>query len=103
MLTQRLESILAVSSKGGSGVGALKPGTKKGFWLIADAELIVYGATEADAMLTVQGKPVKLRPDGTFSLRFAFPDGELDIPIKAMSADQSDSRQITIKAKRHTK
>ena len=103
MLTQRLESILSVSSKGGSGVGVLKPGAKKGFWLIADAELIVYGATEADAMLTVQGKPVKLRPDGTFTLRFAFPDGELDIPIKAMSADLADTKQITIKAKRHTK
>jgi uncharacterized protein len=103
LLTQRLESVLSVSSKGGSGVGAIRPGTKRGFWLVADAELIVYGATESDALVTVQGKPVKLRPDGTFTLRFAFPDGELDIPIKAMSADMAESRQITIKTKRHTK
>jgi hypothetical protein len=65
--------------------------------------LIVYGATEPDALLTVQGKPVKLRPDGTFTLRFAFPDGELTIPVKAISADTIDSRQITITAKRKTK
>ncbi|MDD5132524.1 MAG: DUF4912 domain-containing protein [bacterium] len=102
ILTQRLESVLAVSSKSGSGVGPVRP-EKRGFWLIADAELIVYGATEPDALLTVQGKPVKLRPDGTFSLRFAFPDGELNIPIKAISADTIDSRQITINAKRKTK
>ncbi len=102
VLTQRLESVLAVSSKGGSGVGPVRP-EKRGFWLIADAELIVYGATEPDALLTVQGKPVKLRPDGTFTLRFAFPDGELAIPIKAISADTIDSRQITITAKRKTK
>lgn len=102
ILTQRLESVLAVSSKSGSGVGPVKP-EKRGFWLIADAELIVYGATEPDALLTVQGKPVKLRPDGTFSLRFAFPDGELTIPIKAISADTIDTRQINITAKRKTK
>lgn len=103
MLTQRLESVLAVSSKGGSGVGAIKPEKKRGFWLVADAELIVYGATESDALLSIQGKPVKLREDGTFTLRFAFPDGELPIPIKAMSADMVESRQITITAKRKTK
>ncbi len=102
ILAQRLESVLAVSSKSGSGAGPVRP-EKRGFWLIADAELIVYGATEPDALLTVQGKPVKLRPDGTFSLRFSFPDGELTIPIKAISADTIDTRQITITAKRKTK
>lgn len=103
MITQRLESVLAVSSKGGSGVGVLKPEQKRGFWLIADAELIVYGATEPNAEVTVQGKPVKLRSDGTFSLRFSFPDGEIPVPIKATSADLIDTRQITITAKRKTK
>lgn len=102
LLAQRLETVLAVSSKSGSGVGPVRPGNR-GFWLTADAELIVYGATEPDALLTVQGKPVRLRPDGTFTLRFAFPDGELAIPIKAISADTIDTRQITITAKRKTK
>lgn len=104
MLTKRLESVLAVSSKGGSsGVIPGRPEQQRGFWLIADAELIVYGATEPDAEVTVQGKPLKLRPDGTFSLRFSFPDGEIHIPIKAVSADTVDQRQITITTKRKTK
>ncbi len=48
---------------------------QKGFWLKADTELIVYGSTEPDAKLTVQGQNVTLRPDGSFSLRFYLPDG----------------------------
>lgn len=46
------------------------------FWLVADAELIVYGATEPDASVTIGGRPIKLNADGTFryhtSLRMAF-------------------------------
>jgi len=29
------------------------------FWLIADAELIVYGATEPDANVTIGGRPMR--------------------------------------------
>lgn len=74
----------------------------RGFWLRADAELIIYGATEPDARVFVQGKPVKLRADGTFSLRFALPDGEHEIPIQAESADGMDRKQIKIKVSRQT-
>jgi hypothetical protein len=73
-----------------------KPGEKpKGFWLKADTELIVYGATEPDARLTVQGKPVALRPDGSFSLRFYLPDGKQEYPIHAVSNDGTMEREIT--------
>jgi len=33
------------------------------FWLWVDCELIVYGATEPDAKVTVQGRPIALRHD----------------------------------------
>jgi len=65
------------------------------FWLIVNTELIVYGATEPDAKVTVQGKEIKLRPDGTFSLRFALPDGKQVIPVKAVSGDKEEERVIT--------
>ncbi|MFH0855311.1 MAG: DUF4912 domain-containing protein [Candidatus Omnitrophota bacterium] len=73
----------------------VKKHLKRGFWLKVDCELIVYGATEANAKVTVQGKPVSLRPDGTFTLRFALPDGKQVIPVKAVSADKMDERTIT--------
>lgn len=68
---------------------------KKDFWLVVNTELIVYGATQADAKVTVKGQPIKLKPDGTFSLRFALPDGKQVIAVEAWSADGQDSRSVT--------
>lgn len=77
---------------------------KKGdFWLKVETELIVYGATEPDAKVTVCGMPIKLNPDGRFSLRFALPDGEYDIPVEAHSADNKFHKSITPFVKRETK
>lgn len=73
------------------------------FWLAADCELIVYGATQADAKVTVAGKEIKLRPDGTFTLRFALPDGKQVIPIKAVSSDKIEERTIAPIVSRETK
>ncbi len=73
------------------------------FWLIVNTELIVYGATEPDAKVKVQGKAIKLRPDGTFTLRFALPDGKQVIPVEANSADDIDYRVITPIVTRETK
>jgi len=76
---------------------------QKGFWLVVNTELIVYGATEPDATVTVQNQPVCLRPDGTFSLRFALPDGKQVIPVKATSFDKSEDRTITPIVNRETR
>jgi uncharacterized protein len=82
----------------GSGASPVKgkriPGERK-FWLVVNTELIVYGATEPDAKVTVQGKDIPLRSDGTFTLRFALPDGKQVIPVHATSADGIDERTIT--------
>jgi uncharacterized protein len=51
----------------------------------------------------VQGKPISLRRDGTFSLRFALPDGRQVIPLKAVSADKVEERTITPTVSRETK
>jgi len=73
------------------------------FWLIVNTELIVYGATESDAKVTIQGKEIRLRPDGTFSLRFALPDGKQVIPVEATSSDGIDTRTITPIVSKETK
>ncbi len=109
----------AVSSWGGSpargrlpGRGEAAPGAAPGmealfmpedrtaevpsdFWLVVNTELIVYGATEPDAVLTIQGHRVKLRPDGTFSVRFALPDGRQVIRVEAVSSDGGHRRSVT--------
>lgn len=75
---------------------------KKGFWFNVNAELIIYGATEPDASVTIGGRTIKLRPDGTFSYRFALPDGQYDLPAVATSADGSDSRAAELAFSRRT-
>ena len=75
---------------------------RKGFWFNVNAELIIYGATEPDAAVTIGGRKIQLRKDGTFSFRFALPDGNYDLPVQATSADQSDSRRAELKFSRAT-
>lgn len=75
---------------------------RKGFWFNVNAELIIYGATEPDAIVTIGGRKIQLRRDGTFSFRFALPDGNYDLPVQATAADQSDSRRAELKFSRAT-
>src|SRR5665213_3055245 len=76
--------------------------TAKGFWFNVNAELIIYGATEPDAKVTLGGHQIKLRSDGTFSFRFALPDGKYDLPAVAISADGTDGRAAELKFSRET-
>lgn len=73
------------------------------FWLQVATEVILYGATEPDAALTVMGQPVPLRPDGTFTLRFALPEGKFDMPVHAVSKSKEHERKITPVVERTTR
>lgn len=74
----------------------------KSFWFNINAEVVVYGATEPDASVTIGGRKVALRPDGSFSFRFALPDGQYSLPALAVSADESDSREAALHFSRAT-
>ena len=65
--------------------------------------MIVYGATEPNARVTLQGEPVKLRSDGTFTMRFSLPDSRQIIPAVAASADGVEERTIVLAVERNTK
>ncbi|MBM3255403.1 MAG: DUF4912 domain-containing protein [Candidatus Omnitrophica bacterium] len=93
----------AVASVGMSSSPVKKPVKERQFWMVVNTELIVYGATEPDAKVTVQGKDIRLRPDGTFTLRFALPDGRQVIPVQATSADAAETRTITPVVTKETK
>jgi uncharacterized protein len=77
-------------------------GPAKSFWFNVNAELIIYGATEPDAKVTLGGHEIKLRSDGTFSYRFALPDGNYDLPAVAVSACGDDARAADLKFSRDT-
>jgi uncharacterized protein len=75
---------------------------RKGFWFNVNAELIIYGATEPNAAVTIGGRRIQLRPDGTFSFRFSLPDGNYDLPAQATAADGGDSRRAQLYFRRAT-
>ena len=99
--SQEVRALVAGSGWISSG-SARPPMQARPFWLTANCELIVYGATEPSATLTVQGRKIDLREDGTFSLRFSLPDGDQVIPIEAIRDDGAERRQITPKIERRT-
>jgi uncharacterized protein len=90
---------VGMSGAGFSGDVPMRP---RQFWLVADAELIVYGATEPDANVTIGGRPIKLNPDGTFRFQMSFQDGLIDYPIMAVAADGEQMRSIHMKFNRET-
>ena len=51
------------------------------FWLNVNAELVIYGATEPNALVAITGEPILLRPDGSFSYRLALPDGHYNVAV----------------------
>lgn len=71
------------------------PGARgRRFFFEIGTELIVYGRTEPDAMVLLGDKKVALRPDGTFSMRFALPDGKVPLDFAAISGDRVERREI---------
>jgi hypothetical protein len=91
----------AVSSFGSGGL--LPAGKSRKFHFQIDAELIVYGATDPTARVTLRGQPVQLRNDGTFTMRFKLPDSRQIIPAVAVSPDGVEERTIVLAIERNTK
>ena len=87
----------------GAGFSASAPPARpRKFWLVADAELIVYGATEPDATVTIGDRQIKLNPDGTFRFQMSFQDGIIDYPIKAVAVDGEQTRSVHMNFERQT-
>lgn len=68
-----------------------------------DAELIVHGTTQPDAVVTLHGEPVKVRSDGTFAVRFNLPNRRHVLPMVAISRDGTQQRTIILAIDRNTK
>lgn len=74
-----------------------------GFHFDLEVELYVYGSTVPDGFVTLNGEPVKLRSDGTFSMRLPFPDRRQVLPAVACSRDGVQQRTVVIAVERNTK
>ena len=103
LFEERLRRPMGSGTVTSFGAGAMQKERRRKFWFKVDAELIVYGATEPTAHVMLQGEPVQLRPDGTFTMRFALPDKRQIIPVTASSADGIEERTIVLAVERNTK
>ncbi len=83
----------------GPGAGS----SKQNFRFQVDTELIVHGVTHPDARVTLRGEPVRLRPDGSFAVRFSLPDRRHVLPVVANSGDGAEQRTIVLAIDRNTK
>lgn len=90
------------SSWGGSETTGSFGLAQREFFMHVNAEVIFYGGTHPQAKVTIDGKPVKLNPDGTFRHHFIFPDGVYGIPIVATSPDGVETRSATLNFCRST-
>ena len=53
--------------------------------------------------MTLGGQPVRLRGDGSFTFRFALPDGDFSLPAVAVSAAGDDQRSAALRFIRGTR
>ncbi len=83
------------SGRNESGLGGVAP-RKRNFWLVADAELVVYGSTDPSATVTIAGEEVPLSSSGTFRLQVPFRDGSQSYPIEAKDLEGVQVRNITL-------
>lgn len=89
--------LLELNSSGSSApLSSFSRGQDRSFAMHVNAELIIYGGTVPGAKITVDGKEIPLRPDGTFSYHFTFPDGNFHIPIQATAADGLENRSALL-------
>ncbi|MBD3263947.1 MAG: DUF4912 domain-containing protein [Candidatus Omnitrophica bacterium] len=92
---------LAENETSGSQALAENPLGRK-FFFELNAEVVIYGRTEPDAAVNMNGERVHLRPDGTFTLRFSLPDGDSPFEFKAESGDKLEKREINTYIRRRT-
>jgi hypothetical protein len=71
-------------------------GRERGFHMHVNAELIIYGGTDPNARVRIDGQEITLSKDGTFHYHFVFPDGQFHVPIEATSPDQAEKRSALL-------
>lgn len=86
------------------GLGAAASGQcRPEFDFLVEADLVVHGRTEPGSHLTIKGEPVRLKPDGTFMVRFRLPDRRQVLPVVTSSNDGVQQRTIVLAVERNTK
>jgi hypothetical protein len=103
VLEERLRRPVGAPMATRYGIGAAAADGGQSFGFDVDAEMIIYGSTKADAHVTLGGEPIKLRQDGTFTVRMSMPDRRQVLPVTSSSSDGTTQQTIVLAVERNTK
>jgi hypothetical protein len=104
LLEERLQRPMGTPMRTRYGGGAARAlADPKELPFAVDAELLVFGVSDPNAHVTLQGEPVPLRPDGSFTVRMSLPDRRQVLPVVASSPDGVEQRTIILAVERNTK
>jgi hypothetical protein len=82
--------------------GSERPARGNDFFFHLDADLIVYGKAKPGAKVTLNERPLALEKDGSFSVRFALPDGMIGLDFQSQPPDGSEKKNISLTVGRST-
>jgi hypothetical protein len=91
-LLERARGSPGLFSPGFANVGQAQ--VARGFWLAVHTDVVVHGATAPKSTVTIEGQAVRVRPDGTFSLRMTMDNGAHTVPVQATSPDGRHTAQV---------
>jgi uncharacterized protein len=104
LLEERLQRPMGTPMQTRYGGGAARALTvREDLPFAVEAELLVFGVTHPHAHLTLQGEPVPLRADGSFTVRMSLSDRRQVIPVVASSPDGVEQRTIILAVERNIK
>ncbi|MFM8538562.1 MAG: DUF4912 domain-containing protein [Planctomycetaceae bacterium] len=104
LFEERLRRPMVTSPRStGPDDGDSEPTFRTNFQLDVDAEMVVYGVTQPDARVTLQGEPVRVQSDGTFRVRVDMPNKRQVLPLLATAPDGGRRQMIVMAVERNTK
>ncbi len=91
------------TSPGSHGSASLGAARERGFRFWLDAELVLYGGADPGSRIELNGEALDTRPDGTFTVRLALPDGDLTLPVRFVSPDGEEAHSAEVSVNRKTR
>jgi hypothetical protein len=77
--------------------------TRRNFLFDIDVDIIVHGKTDPSVQVTIRNEPIKVQPDGVFSIRFALPEKRHVFPLEAEGSDGVETQRAILTIERNTR
>ncbi|HBT76363.1 MAG TPA: hypothetical protein DEB39_05425 [Planctomycetaceae bacterium] len=77
--------------------------TKRNFEFQIEADIVLFGQTDPSVQISIKDEPIRLNPDGSFSVRFSLPEKRHVFPVDAVGSDGVETQRVIIALERNTK